>query len=264
MSEQSVGDVGRRRLFRYGAVAAVAVVSAGLGAAGSAALLGPGEGAVSAGRAEPPVRTPDEALARLRAGNERWVAGTARHPNQSLARRRAVAGKQQPYAVVMGCIDSRVAPELVFDAGIGDLFVLRTAAHTLDDLIEGSDEYGPAENGTPVLLVLGHQRCGAVTAAVETLLDGLPNYQRLFTLRIGQNIREMFEADMAVEAEAVDRLRRGIEVMRAKGDTTSARLFEDILADEEGHLDYLETQLSLLDQLGEALYLAQLVDQPAH
>lgn len=96
------------------------------------------------------------------------------------------------------------------------------------------------------------------------LLDGLPNYQRLFTLRIGQNIREMFEADMAVEAEAVDRLRRGIEVMRAKGDTTSARLFEDILADEEGHLDYLETQLSLLDQLGEALYLAQLVDQPAH
>lgn len=170
MSEQSVGDVGRRRLFRYGAVAAVAVVSAGLGAAGSAALLGPGEGAVSAGRAEPPVRTPDEALARLRAGNERWVAGTARHPNQSLARRRAVAGKQQPYAVVMGCIDSRVAPELVFDAGIGDLFVLRTAAHTLDDLIEGSDEYGPAENGTPVLLVLGHQRCGAVTAAVETLL----------------------------------------------------------------------------------------------
>ena len=94
-------------------------------------------------------------------------------------------------------------------------------------------------------------------------LDGLPNYQRLFKLRIGQTITEMLQSDMAVETEAVDRLRRGIEYMRGVSDVTSARIFESILADEEQHVDYLETQLGLIDQLGEQLYLAQLVEQSA-
>ncbi|HEX4258009.1 MAG TPA: bacterioferritin [Streptosporangiaceae bacterium] len=93
-------------------------------------------------------------------------------------------------------------------------------------------------------------------------LDGLPNYQRLFPLRIGQTITQMLESDMAVEVEAVDRLRRGGEYMRSVSDITSAKLFEDILADEEGHIDYLETQLQLVETLGEQLYLAQLIDQP--
>ena len=93
-------------------------------------------------------------------------------------------------------------------------------------------------------------------------LDGLPNYQRLFPLRIGQTIGQMFEADLAVEMEAVDRLRRGIEYMRGIGDVTSANIFEGILADEEQHIDYLEIQLGLISQLGEPLYLAQLVEQP--
>jgi bacterioferritin len=89
-------------------------------------------------------------------------------------------------------------------------------------------------------------------------LDALPNFQ----LRIGQTIIQMFEADMAVETEAVDRLRRGIEYMRSVGDVTSANIFEHILRDEEQHIDYLETQLGLVSQLGEQLYLAQLVEQP--
>jgi bacterioferritin len=93
-------------------------------------------------------------------------------------------------------------------------------------------------------------------------LEGLPNYQRLFTLRIGQSVREQFGADLAVEVEVVDRLRPGIALCRDKGDITSARLFEKILADEEQHIDYLETQLELIDRLGEQLYLAQLVDRP--
>ena len=93
-------------------------------------------------------------------------------------------------------------------------------------------------------------------------LDALPNFQRLFPLRIGQTIKQMFESDMAVETEAVDRLRRGIEYMRSIGDVTSANIFEDILKDEEEHIDYLETQLGLITQLGEQLYLAQLVEQP--
>ena len=94
-------------------------------------------------------------------------------------------------------------------------------------------------------------------------LDGLPNYQKLFPLEIGHTVTEMFQADMRVEVAAVDRLRRGIAVMREKGEITSANIFEDILGDEEEHIDYLETQLDLIAQLGEPLYLAQLVEQPS-
>ncbi|MEU2777686.1 bacterioferritin [Streptomyces sp. NPDC007162] len=93
-------------------------------------------------------------------------------------------------------------------------------------------------------------------------LEGLPNYQRLFHVRVGQTVKEMFEADRQVEVEAIDRLKRGIKVMREKGDITSANIFEDILADEEHHIDYLDTQLELLEKLGEALYIAQLIEQP--
>ena len=118
---------------------------------------------------------------------------------------------------------------------------LKLAAHTRAESIE---EMGHAEQLTDRIL----------------FLEGLPNYQRISPLRIGQTASEMFQSDMAVEVEAVERLRGGIDYMRSVGDVTSARLFEAILADEEEHIDYLETQLSLLDGLGEALYLAQLVD----
>ncbi|HVW44816.1 MAG TPA: bacterioferritin [Amycolatopsis sp.] len=93
-------------------------------------------------------------------------------------------------------------------------------------------------------------------------LEGLPNYQRLFSLRIGQTVREQFSADLAVELEVVDRLRPGIAMCRDKGDITTANIFERILADEESHIDYLETQLELIEKLGEQLYLAQLVERP--
>ncbi len=93
-------------------------------------------------------------------------------------------------------------------------------------------------------------------------LDALPNYQKLFALRIGESVPEMFASDMKIEVEAVDRLRRGAEYMRSVGDITSCRLFEDILADEEQHIDYLETQLALIEKLGEALYLLNVTKHP--
>ena len=93
-------------------------------------------------------------------------------------------------------------------------------------------------------------------------LEGLPNFQRLFPLRIGETVREQFNADMKIEVEAVDRLRRGIAHMRSVGDITSAKIFEDILADEEHHIDYLETQLHLLDTLGEQMYLQNVTEHP--
>ncbi|CAN5441022.1 bacterioferritin [soil metagenome] len=94
------------------------------------------------------------------------------------------------------------------------------------------------------------------------LLNGLPNYQRLFSLRVGQTLREQFESDLAVEYEVAERLRPGVIMCREKQDSTSAYLLETILADEEEHIDYLETQLELMDKLGEQLYLAQCVARP--
>ncbi|MGW6918336.1 carbonic anhydrase [Kitasatospora sp. NPDC054939] len=116
--------------------------------------------------------TPGQVLRKLRDGNARWVAGRAVHPHQGAARRAEVAARQFPLATVFGCIDSRVPPELVFDVGLGDLFVIRTAGQTNDDLVEAAADFGSEEARTPLVVVLGHQRCGAVTTAVRTLNSG--------------------------------------------------------------------------------------------
>jgi bacterioferritin len=94
------------------------------------------------------------------------------------------------------------------------------------------------------------------------LLGGLPNYQRLFSVRIGQTVREQLDSDLAIEMEVVERLRPGIKLCRERQDTTSAVLLETIMADEEKHIDYLQTQLDLMNLLGEHLYLAQCVARP--
>ncbi|MEU6997028.1 bacterioferritin [Nonomuraea sp. NPDC046570] len=94
-------------------------------------------------------------------------------------------------------------------------------------------------------------------------LEGLPNYQRLGTLHIGQTVPEQLRADLEVEVAVVERLRPGITLMREKGDVTSARLFEEILEDEEKHIDYLETELALIQSLGEQLYLARYAEPPS-
>jgi bacterioferritin len=92
-------------------------------------------------------------------------------------------------------------------------------------------------------------------------LDGLPNYQRLGTLQIGQTVPEQWQADLSVERSVLVRLAPGIQMCRSKGDTTSANLLEEIYANEEEHIDYLETQLALVETLGEPLYLAQLLGE---
>jgi carbonic anhydrase len=114
----------------------------------------------------------DAAWAALRAGNRRWVAGRLSHPHQEPQRRAEVARDQDPFAVVLSCIDSRVPPEIVFDTGIGDLMVIRTAGQTINPLVSGAIEFGPVELGTPLIVVLGHQRCGAVQAAASALSGG--------------------------------------------------------------------------------------------
>ncbi|EST19189.1 carbonic anhydrase [Streptomyces roseochromogenus] len=122
-----------------------------------------------------PTARPDSpwpAFARLMEGNKRWVNGTLQHPDRDPARRQFVAAEQHPYGVILSCIDSRVPPELLFDTGLGDLYVLRTGGQVVGPVVTGSVEYGPLTSGTPLIVVLGHQRCGAIKAAYTALKDG--------------------------------------------------------------------------------------------
>ncbi len=115
--------------------------------------------------------TPALAWRRLRDGNERFVAGESSHPNQDASRRSSLVENQHPFAVIFGCSDSRLAAEIIFDLGLGDAFVVRTAGQVIDDAVLGSLEYSVSELGVPLIVILGHDSCGAVSAtktAVET------------------------------------------------------------------------------------------------
>jgi carbonic anhydrase len=114
-----------------------------------------------------PALTPSQALDQLMKGNARFVAHGAQHPHETAARMTEVAAGQHPLAVVLSCSDSRVPPELVFDQGLGDVFTVRVAGNVLDDAVVGSIEYAVEHTGTPLVIVLGHEKCGAVTAAVN-------------------------------------------------------------------------------------------------
>ena len=118
-------------------------------------------------------RTPQAAFTALVEGNRRFVAGSPAHPNQDLGRRVETAAQgQEPFAVVFGCMDSRVAAEIVFDRGLGDLAVVRTAGHVVDSGVLGSLEFGVTVMRTPLVVVLGHDSCGAIRATLETHRTG--------------------------------------------------------------------------------------------
>ena len=107
----------------------------------------------------------------MREGNERFVAGQSSHPNQDSSRRSSLVENQHPFAVIFGCSDSRLAAEIIFDVGLGDVFVVRTAGQVIDDAVLGSLEYSVGVLGVPLIAILGHDSCGAVSAtkaAVDT------------------------------------------------------------------------------------------------
>ncbi|MFH8259265.1 carbonic anhydrase [Streptomyces roseolus] len=116
--------------------------------------------------------TPRDAFDLLMAGNERFVSGFSEHPNQDAARRTETAPSQKPFAVLFGCSDSRLAAEIIFDRGLGDLFVVRTAGHVAGTEVLGSLEFGVAVLNAPLVVVLGHDSCGAVAAACSALENG--------------------------------------------------------------------------------------------
>lgn len=119
-----------------------------------------------------PNSNPVAAWKALKEGNERFVAGKPEHPSQSIEHRATLAEEQKPTAVVFGCADSRVAAEIIFDQGLGDMFVVRTAGHVIDSAVLGSIEYAVTVLDVPLIVVLGHDSCGAVKATLAALDGG--------------------------------------------------------------------------------------------
>lgn len=116
--------------------------------------------------------TPAGAYRALMEGNSRFIAGDMLHPSQDTARRSQVSAEQHPFAVLFGCSDSRVAAEIIFDRGLGDMFVVRTAGHVLDTTVVGSIEFGVDILHAPLVVVLGHDSCGAIAGAREAMVSG--------------------------------------------------------------------------------------------
>lgn len=148
----------RRHLLKLGSAGMLAIASS------PATLLWQSPPAYAA---NPPTITPNDALNQLLAGNRRFVQHQPTYPHQSQQRLQDVAQAQHPFAVILSCADSRVPAEIIFDQGIGDLFDIRIAGNIVTPEALGSIEYAVALLNTPLLMVLGHERCGAVTAAVS-------------------------------------------------------------------------------------------------
>lgn len=116
--------------------------------------------------------TPQQAWEKLTQGNLRFIQGNTEHPNQDGARRESLVTGQEPFAVIFGCSDSRLAAEIIFDVGLGDVFVVRTAGHVLDPASLGSLEFAVDILNIPLIVILGHDSCGAVTAAIQAKESG--------------------------------------------------------------------------------------------
>ena len=157
------------------------------------------------------------ALRALLEGNRRYAADSTDHPERSAERRVALTQGQEPFATIVGCADSRVPAEYVFDRGLGDLFVVRTAGHVVDEAVLASIEFGALELGTPLIFVLGHEGCGAVKAALsasegaavsdhaEPLIDAImPAVERARSLA-GDTLDNAVRANVALTLELLQR-----------------------------------------------------------
>jgi carbonic anhydrase len=152
--------------------------------------------------------TADEALRRLQEGNARFTRGEAHLRNVSRADVAALAGAQHPFATILGCSDSRVPPEWIFDAGLGELFVVRVAGNVLSAEVAGSVQYAISHLGTPLLVVLGHEGCGAIEAALASKYEGTQQRSRI-QLLVDSIMPALAELDGALPA--AERLAQAVE-----------------------------------------------------
>lgn len=168
-----------------------------------------------------------EAMERLLAGNKRFVSGKLNHPHTAMDWRKRLVGGQKPFVTIIGCADSRVPPELLFDQGFGDLFVIRIAGNVVDTDVAGSVEYGVDHLGTQLVMVMGHEGCGAVTAALQTPddLKKEPNEIQALVGKIKPSIRK-FASDVPfekrLETSVADNVRHSVKLLKAIPDLAKA------------------------------------------
>jgi carbonic anhydrase len=161
--------------------------------------------------------TPQQAWDEMSEGNARFVAGAPGHPRQDVERRHELASGQRPHAVLFGCSDSRLAAEIIFDKGLGDLFVVRNAGQVVSDSVIGSLEYAIAVLEVPLLVVLGHDACGAVRAAIDSTGEDappLPSHIWRLIAAIVPAVRRVLRATPGSTPETVDADAVGREHLR--------------------------------------------------
>ncbi|WP_412075748.1 carbonic anhydrase [Streptomyces xanthophaeus] len=207
-NSEAYGLPGRRRLVRAALTGVVAVCA---GSVSSRPVL---PAATSSGPNSARPGTPESAWRELSTGNRRWRTLHERHPDETQAVRRTVVSGQHPFAVILGCVDSRVPPELVFDQGLGDLLTVRSAGSVLDEAVLASVTYGVLELGIPLVVVLGHQSCGAVTAAVQADAAGgkLPGHMQY----LAEQIRPAIDHRLAGAARVDAAITANVLLVRAR------------------------------------------------
>jgi carbonic anhydrase len=179
---------------------------------------------------------PDAALKRLRDGNQRFVQHQPLYPDQSLTRLQEIAHAQHPFATILSCADSRVPAEIIFDQGLGDLFDVRIAGNVVTPEALGSIEYAVVLLGTPLLVVLGHERCGAVTAAVQD--EPLPGEIGTFVKHIKPAVdRIKGQAGDRVENAVVANVQYQIERLQQTSDLLARRVEAGVLRIVGGRYD---------------------------
>lgn len=172
--------------------------------------------------------TPAEAWRLLVDGNQRFVAGTRLHPHQDADRRTMLAAPvQRPFAVLFGCSDSRLAAEIIFDRGLGDLFVVRTAGHIIGPEVLGSIEYGVAVLNTPLIAVLGHDSCGAIGATLNVLRGepSPPGFMRDVVERVMLSVLSVREAALSdPEVAVAEHVRYTVSMLAERSSIIAERL----------------------------------------
>jgi len=194
-----------------------------------------------------PSVAPAEAISKLKEGNGRYTSGNVQHPGQTAERRTELAKTQHPFAAIVSCSDSRVPPEIVFDQGIGDLFIVRVAGNVINDEGLGSIEYTVDHLGTRLILVLGHQSCGAVKAARETIAakGKAPGHIESLVTAIKPAVEATAKDDLDTTVKAnvknvVQALRSSTPILKAKVDSGDIRVLGGYYSLETGAVTFLD------------------------
>ena len=196
---------------------------------------------------EQPAVAPAEAIAKLKEGNSRYTSGNLQHPGQTAERRTELANTQHPFATIVSCSDSRVPPEIVFDQGLGDLFIVRVAGNVINDEGLGSIEYSVDHLGTRLILVLGHQSCGAVKAARETIAakGKAPGHIESLVTAIKPAVEATAKDDLETTVKAnvknvVQALRSSTPILKAKVDSGEIQVIGGYYSLDTGAVTFLD------------------------